>query len=1000
MTGPSGMMTAPLRVLFVENGASEVALIREHLQLEDARFELQHAASASDAIETLCERSFDAILLRLSESGSPGLESFARLHPLAGSIPIVVLADEEEIGLRAIQAGAEDFLTRAELHARLLGRCVRYAVERRRAASRIEFQAQLLDQIGEALVATDTDGRIRYWNAAAQSLFGWSAEEVMGQPLIDVLPVEPAPPAEEEARRSTDRWTGEIPVRRKDGTRLLVGATLTTLRDSTGAVIGRIGISTDITDRRAAENALRESEQRLRLFVDTMPTIVWTTDTQLQITSIRGAGLRKFGDLGDRALGLNISAFGMMPQPVNSSRVLQGESVSVAAEWSGHAFDVHIEPMRDEEGTIIGTIGIALDVTDRRRSEQDAAQYFELLRTVLDAAPLAIIVVDEDARVSLWNRAAEEMLGWRSREVIGNPTPHIPPESRAEYERYRTRARESGRPERMTGRRITQDGRILDVVVTAAPVRTPDGQYHGTIAILEDVTQQRLSEETQRRLTAIIEASPDFVATFDVERRTLFMNRAGRELIGLSLGEDVSRTRLEQLCTEGTADELEREALPRVLADGRWVGEASLHTRSGGEVLVWMTLVAHRREDGDLGFISAVAQDISERRFLEEQLRQSQKMEAVGRLAGGVAHDFNNLLTAIAGHTELLLEDLGGNDSIRSDIEEVLRAVDRASTLTRQLLAFSRRQVLQPRLLDVDHVMTELGTLLRRLIGEDVELISSFDAGPARVLGDRGQIEQVVMNLVVNARDALPQGGTVELRTATREITEDSPDHRRGARPGRYVEITVADNGIGMDDMLMMRIFEPFFTTKEQGKGTGLGLATAYGIVTQSGGHMLVDSEPGRGSTFRVLLPYEVATAADDQENDSPRDDPMGSETVLLVEDEVAVRRLGCRILERKGYNVLEADSGAAAIRLFERMAPAITLLVTDIVMPGMRGSELARRLRAMKPSLRVLFTSGYTDDAISQEGVLEPGTAFLEKPFTPQALAQKVRDVLDQQES
>jgi CheY-like chemotaxis protein len=371
-------------------------------------------------------------------------------------------------------------------------------------------------------------------------------------------------------------------------------------------------------------------------------------------------------------------------------------------------------------------------------------------------------------------------------------------------------------------------------------------------------------------------------------------------------------------------------------------------------------------------------------------------MEAVGRLAGGVAHDFNNLLTAIAGHAEMLLADHGGSEQTREDIEEVLRAVDRASALTRQLLAFSRRQVLQPRLLDLNQVVTDIGRLLRRLIGEDVQLETELSADVPRVRGDRGQMEQVLMNLVVNARDALPAGGTVTISTGIRDIDADALEIHRGVTPGTYSELVVGDNGTGMDEALLPRIFEPFFTTKEQGKGTGLGLPTVYGIVTQSGGYVLVDSEPGAGSTFRVLLPHEHHDGIEAIEPTRARSVRPGHETVLLVEDESAVRRLGCRILERRGYTVIEAESGAGALQIFERMAPAISLIVTDVVMPGMSGVELARRLRLMKPSLRVLFTSGYTADEIQRHGPLDAGTGFLAKPFTPDALVGKVREILD----
>jgi len=1010
-------MNTALDILLVEDNADDELLIREFLRDGGGTFELRVERDLASGMAALRQGTFDVVLLDLMLPDSSGLETFTRIKAAAGTVPVVVItgASDEGLGLQAVKGGADDYLNKAHVHGTLVWRSLRYAVERRRASRRIEFQAQLLDQIGQAVVATDPNGVVQYWNAAAQAMFGWSAEEALGRPLPEVMPLEAASdpaeglsdPAETasgaadaawEPGPATQAWSGEVATRRRDGTRLLAYITLSTLRDPAGNAIGRVGVSADITERRAAENALRESERRLRLFVDAMPTILWTTDRDLRITSIQGAALAAMDGVAERAVGSSISEFttgGDMPL---SSKALEGEAVSATAEWGGFAFDVHIEPVRAAGGEIIGTIGIALDITERRRLEQDAAQYFDLLRTIVDAAPLAIIVVDENELVSLWNGAAERIFGWRSVEVIGKPPPHVPPDAKDDLRDVHESARRTARPHKVLVQRMTKDGRTLSVAVTAAPVFGPDGRYHGTMGIAEDVTQQRLSEERQERLTATIEASPDFVGTFDSERRAYYLNRAGREMIGLT-ADGGAGTVLEQFCTESTAVLLEREALPRAMADGTWAGEASLRTTAGESILVWLTLVAHRAGDGELAFISAVAQDISDRRFLEEQLRQSQKMEAVGRLAGGVAHDFNNLLTAITGHTELLRDELRGRPEVRNDIEEILRAVDRASTLTRQLLAFSRKQVLQPKVLDVNQIVIDLGRMLRRLVGTDVQLVSSPGAVVPPIRADRGQIEHVIVNLVVNARDALPDGGTIELSTSAVIVTPGAVEATRGVPPGSYTEVTVRDDGIGMDQDLMSRIFEPFFTTKEQGTGMGIGLAAVYGIVTQTGGRILVDSVPGAGSTFRVLLPQNGDALPADQAPAGMKGSG-GSELVLLVEDEAAVRRLGRRILERKGYQVVEADSGEAAMRMFERMAPDIALLVSDVVMPGMSGGELARRLRIIKPSLRILFTSGYAADAIAQHGGLEAGTAFLEKPFTPDALAQKVRDVLDETDS
>ncbi|MBI2901552.1 MAG: response regulator [Planctomycetes bacterium] len=385
-----------------------------------------------------------------------------------------------------------------------------------------------------------------------------------------------------------------------------------------------------------------------------------------------------------------------------------------------------------------------------------------------------------------------------------------------------------------------------------------------------------------------------------------------------------------------------------------------------------------------------------ELRRKNDQLLQSQKLEAIGQLAGGVAHDFNNLLTAILGYSDVVLGRLSADDPARSDIEEIKKAGKRASEVTRGLLAFGRKQILSPEVLDLNAVVADMGKLLRRLITEAIEIVTVSRPGLGRVKADRVQMEQVIVNLVINARDAMPKGGKITIETANADIEEGSARGVEPPRPGLYVLLSVSDTGIGMDKEVIAHLFEPFFTTKEPGKGTGLGLATTYGIVKQSGGHIWVDSEPGRGSTFKVHLP-RVAEAPDANGTTGPAAaPPRGSETVLVVEDEDAVRKLTCGLLRAWGYRVLEADGGACALRLCEQHGEPIHLLLTDVVMPRMSGTELADVLVRKRPGLRVLYCSGYTADVIVDHGIIHPAVAFLHKPFAPDALAGKVRQVLD----
>jgi two-component system, cell cycle sensor histidine kinase and response regulator CckA len=422
------------------------------------------------------------------------------------------------------------------------------------------------------------------------------------------------------------------------------------------------------------------------------------------------------------------------------------------------------------------------------------------------------------------------------------------------------------------------------------------------------------------------------------------------------------------------------------------------------------TMCKHRRKDGtpidvELTGHSLVldgkpayvilAHDITERRALEERFRQSQKMEAIGQLAGGIAHDFNNLLTAIGGFSDLGMSRLAENDPVRHDLEQIQRATDRAAGLTRRLLAFSRKQVLLPTVVDINAIVAEMEKLFRRLIGEDIALKTSLPRGLGHIKADRGQIEQVIMNLVVNARDAMPNGGSLTITTEAVQLQGDDARSTFALPGGPYVMLTISDTGIGMNEQTMLRIFEPFFTTKETGKGTGLGLSTVYGIIEQSGGSILVSSEVGRGTTFKVYLP-QVAGEPQLERRSIATEAFSGTETILLVEDDEMVRNLAVRVLTANNYRVFEASNPREALQLGERLSETIHIVIADMVMPEMNGRELADRLLEIRPGLNVLFMSGYSDKAIVKQQVLDERTPFLQKPFAPNALLKSVRAILD----
>ncbi|HKC09070.1 MAG TPA: PAS domain S-box protein [Methylomirabilota bacterium] len=536
----------------------------------------------------------------------------------------------------------------------------------------------------------------------------------------------------------------------------------------------------------------------------------------------------------------------------------------------------------------------------------------------------------------------------------------------------------------VAGRTYTED----ELALLAAFV----GQ--GAVA-LENSALYREIRDARDFLQSITENSPDAIITTDREGRVTYFSRGAETMFGYR-AEEMIGTSVVELYPGGREEA--RSVKRRVEQDGLLRNyESAFLAKDGRRVEISASISVLRDTSGAAVGTLGLLKDIAERRQLEEQLRQSQKMDAVGRLAGGIAHDFNNLLTVIAGRAQMILARLRPEEPIHRDATLVRTTADRAAALTQQLLAFSRKQVLQPQVLDLNAVMTAMEPMLSRLIGEDIELAVVPTKGLDRVKADPGQIEQVIVNLVVNSRDAMPQGGRLTIETANVELDEAYARRHVAVPAGQYVMLAVSDNGAGMDEATCSRVFEPFFTTKEQGKGTGLGLATVYGIVKQSGGDIRLYSEVGAGTTFKIYLPRvaELVAPADPAAS-AVIPVPRGDETVLLVEDEPEVRDLAREILEGGGYTVLQACDAQEAVFLAERHSGPIHLLLTDVIMPRQSGRALVERLRPLRPEMQVLYMSGYTNEAIVRHGVLDPDTLFIQKPFSPAGLGHKVRAAID----
>ena len=654
--------------------------------------------------------------------------------------------------------------------------------------------------------------------------------------------------------------------------------------------------------------------------------------------------------------------------------------------------------------------GVMLDITEQKLAEESLEASEARKGAILEAALDCIVAMDHTGRISDFNPAAERTFGYTREQAVGRSMAEliIPPDMRSAHSAGLARYLASGEP-RLIGRRVEMtamraDGSVFPVELTIA--RNPDSSPPMFTGFLRDITDRKRTEQQLRGtlslLSATLDATADGILVVDLEGRILSFNQKFATM--WSIPQAVLDARDDDQAIGFVLSQLkDPDAFVAKVRELYSMPDAeSVDVLEFKDGRVFERLSQPQRIDGaSVGRVWSF-RDVSESRRAEKalsesegNLRQSQKMDAIGRLAGGVAHDFNNLLTVILGYSEQLREQIRGHDQQQRAVGEIHHAAEQAAALTGQLLAFSRKQMLEPRELDLNAVVDSTSRMLRRLIGEDITIDLKLDPELGLVRADEGQLQQVVLNLAINARDAMPRGGKLTLATSNTELGDAEPQRHLPLPAGRYVTLTVTDTGVGMDADTAARIFEPFFTTKPHGRGTGLGLSTVYGIVKQSGGHVWVNTAPGHGSAFKVHLP-RLEGAAAEALAPVPVATDAGEESVLLVEDETMVRNLVRQMLVSRGYDVLVAGTGEEALDLLAQRRERIHLMVTDVVMPGIGGPELAARLATHHPEMRVLYISGHTDDGVLRHGVREGATAFLQKPFTLEALARKVREVLD----
>lgn len=858
-----------------------------------------------------------------------------------------------------------------------------------------------IDLMPFAYVCFDSDFCYSNWNPAAEKIFGYSREEILGQPFQFL--VHPDDRAEvavfvERLRSGDMQASGVNRNVTKDGRVIVCEWHNTPLSGPGGAFLGVLSMTLEITDRVRAEQELRESERRLRLALEAAGAIAFrwdirndavtryfSTEPALPVTAER---LGTLDDVRARIHPDDLSAFDTRLSACltegseyrSSYRVVRPDATSATLEEYGYLD-------RSADGSPLFLNGISIDISDRVAATEALQESEMRYRRLVAVLPTALLVHNGE-RVLYSNPAFVRLVGAESADEVlyRRPIDFVAPEHRSLVLAQIEEMSQTGEPASGAEIRMLRiDGRSVPTYSVSTPV-TGYGS-HAFLFALSDLTER---ERATQLLRSVLSSVSDAILTIDERGIIGSANPAALWQFGYD-EEELLGGNVGLLMPEPYRDELDAY----LASDGIRMGAANLVglgreveclRRDGSRFRAELT-VTEFSLDGERHF-TGVLRDITERQRLQTQFIEAQKMEAIGRLAGGVAHDFNNLLTIINGYCDLLLtSDLQAGDRRRESISPIRDAGERAARLTQQLLAFSRKAVIEPKVIDLNELVSDSAKLLRRLIGEDIILavITSPKRLPAKV--DPGQLEQVIMNLFVNARDAMPTGGRLTIETST-AATEDG-------LPSRFARLSVSDTGHGMPDEVKEKIFEPFFTTKGVGKGTGLGLAVVHGVISQSGGQISIESSVGVGTTFHILLPLIVDSPSAPATN-AVSIVARGAETVLLVEDDEAVRKIARISLQTQGYTVLEADGGAAAIRQAERHHGEIHLLVSDVVMPEMGGRQLLDAVRQFRPGLRVLFMSGYTDDAVLLHGVVEATDAFIQKPFTPLSLARKVREVID----
>jgi len=1018
-----------LKALIVEDSEDDAQLLLRHLHRGGYQIEYHRVETAAEMEKSLFSHNWEIILSDYTMPQFDAMKALEILKQSAIDVPFIVISGTigEDTAVQAMLAGVDDYFVKTDLK-RLIPAIERELEEAQNRHARRRAETLLEESKKRLQLALNAAGMgVWEWNAKENKIY-WSPEcyqifrvkNFSGsfENFIELIHPEDRSKFLEAANVVLDscvNFQSEFRVLTENGETIWLSNHVLTESDEHGNPLRLIGTVQEITEKKYAENALRESEERLRLALEGANAGVWHINLKTRECYWSKEYREIYGFSDDVQAKTENWQTRIHPDdiPLNfevTQKLLDTNQKFVEIEyriinplkgerWVQDRIRIH----RDRNGQAINFSGIVLDITERKRSLDALRESEEVMRAIIQASTQFIFTahnVFQSDKVFVW---FSEICG-HAINSIDEIFDSIHREDRSEIETAWRQSIEKKSIFNQVLRILTKYGNFRYLAARSVPMFKPDGSFRKWAGTFHEITERLMAEEqlkkSEERFRSLVNATSQIVWTSDAK---------GTMITNLSKDGSVFNSPESNL-DENWFKRIHPKQKEKVIEDFRsaiktkteYYGEFqilqadnSYHYYVARAVPVYEKEGSIREWVGTLTDITKTRQSEENLRRSEEQLRQAQKLESVGRLAGGIAHDFNNMLTAINGYSDLALRRLGESDPLRRNLEEIKKAGERSAALTQQLLAFSRRTILQMETLDINQIVNDSIVMLQRLIGEDIQINSCLKPQIDEIKADSGQLSQMLLNLVVNARDAMPNGGVITISTDNIELDDEFVSQNPGAVKGDFVRLSVSDTGIGIDDETKQMIFEPFFTTKEIGKGTGLGLSTVYGIVNQLGGTIAVNSLVGNGTTFDIYLPSAVAGNSTNSNTEKKGNLEQPAEKIMLVEDEEIVRNLTRQVLEACGYEVIEASDGFEALNLSQSQKKPIDLLLTDVVMPGMGGRELAEKIKEIQPTIKILFTSGYTEDAFVRGSVNDTELNFIQKPFSFDDLAKKIKIIL-----